>query len=310
MSELDTYIANLLTQGDLFFLQRVQYSADSLTHTSIVDRWSKSLGLSSVTVLLFAESSIRQQIVMSLVPKRCVDPSYMGSLEEPIREHLSNLSIALPDDAIRTLITICQNSRKLQHFSKQEARNQSVKLGQIKKSQPHLYAEMRGRQNSRCVWCGVPIAETGVIESLEHMVPKHIGDDLPDGKNWAISCMSCNTGKADTLAWGSSSAAHGDIGRKQIGMSTLGLAQRWVVLARDLVCIACGADAKSRSLWVYHRNTTGLLIPSHCGVVCDSCAQGDQFHIPTPDWVDRESARAINPAIATSEHYRTDSEDG
>jgi hypothetical protein len=80
------------------------------------------------------------------------------------------------------------------------------------RGQPVLYDLILTRQNGRCNWCGVELSPP-VRETLDHVAPKHYGDDLPDASNWALTRDSCNFGKADTLAWAASAEAHDFLSR-------------------------------------------------------------------------------------------------
>src|SRR5206468_10392736 len=104
----------------------------------------------------------------------------------------------------------------------------------------------------RCVWCGVSLSDSAVRETLEHIAPKHMGDDMQDASNWAISCDSCNAGKGDSLAWAASAWAHDYVTRgSREGVLTR--QHRWAVLMRSKECSFCRARPENAELWVFRR---------------------------------------------------------
>jgi hypothetical protein len=161
------------------------------------------------------------------------------------------------------------------------------------RGQPILYDMIFKRQSGRCIWCGVDLRSPEVRETLDHVAPKHYGDDLPDGSNWALTCESCNSGKADTLAWAACAEAHDFLSRNSFGRpDRIGLPQRWCVFARVKKCDECGESPKKRDLWVYRKIPTGLPIPANCSATCPQCAVARGREILAVDWAPNEIGRA------------------
>jgi hypothetical protein len=137
----------------------------------------------------------------------------------------------------------------------------------------------------------VLLGQEHVKETLEHVSPKHIGNDLADGTNWALACLSCNHGKGDALAWSAVPWAHDSLSRTEFANGDeIGQRHRWVILRRSSRC-ECGATPGSMELWVYKRVRTGLPIPSNCGATCEGCAASRARDILRVRWCPEESLR-------------------
>jgi hypothetical protein len=147
------------------------------------------------------------------------------------------------------------------------------------------------RQRDRCIWCGVELLPP-VEETLEHYSPKHLGDDPPDSRNWAIACKTCNNGKGDALAWASMPEAHDYFGRTQLsGASRISQRHRWAVLMRHRKCVMCGIEPNQRELVIIKRVRTGLPIPANCAAVCRNCGVAHKSLVLTAEWAPEEAAR-------------------
>jgi hypothetical protein len=228
---------------------------------------------------------------MSLIPAQAFDPTYTGSIDKAIQDHLNQIGINISDEERRVIRDICINVNRLRGLSKSAARRRTAGLAELR-GDPRLYNAILKRQNGRCLWCGVDLSSSDVEQSLEHVAPKHLGDDPPDGKNWGIACTSCNSGKAESLAWSARPEAHDYISRLDFSdINEIGLAQRWAVLMRSSHCSKCGATSKDAELWIFRRIPTGLPIPVNCSVTCLACATSHHLEILLPKWQPRESKR-------------------
>jgi 5-methylcytosine-specific restriction endonuclease McrA len=230
---------------------------------------------------------------MSLLPAEALEPNFPGSIDVAVDDHLRGLGINVSDDGRRVLRDTCINARRLYGLSKLQARNQTVSIAGLR-GNPKLYQDIFSRQNGRCIWCGVSFSSSHVRMTLDHVTPKHLGDDPPDGRNWALSCGSCNIGKDDAFAWSARPEAHDFIGRNDISVTGLiGLKHRWSILMRGRLCEQCGSATGSSELWVYRRIRTGLPVPVNCGVICEGCAQTRKPEILSPLWIDQEKGRGV-----------------
>lgn len=281
--------------GDHHFLGGVQKTSKSLPDLlAAIVGWGNSLGRELEEISAVIEPCLRQSVLMSLLPAKALDPSYQGSIDASIEEHLTQLSIELTADEKLVIRDVCINLRKLQGLSSQEARNKTYGIAQLKAERLE-YQRIVTRQNGRCIWCGVHFQDAKVEPTLEHMAPKHLGDDLPDGRNWALSCSTCNAGKGSVLAWAATAAAHDYINRTDpFGLAKITQVHRWSVLMRTRRCSICSAPPSETELWVYRRIKTGLAIPSNCSTVCVKCAQVNPFEILTPIWGPKEEQRRFS----------------
>jgi len=256
--------------------------------------WGSRLNRDPSDVLASTESCIRQNVLMSLIPHRAVDPRYAGSIDVAVEEHLASLAIDLSPAERIVLRNICLHIRKYHGLDKRAARRITMSLGAVRLARGSTYQAIRAKQNGRCCWCGALFQAPGVVESLEHLSPKLIGDDLADGSNWGLSCLSCNSGKAGSLGWATQSASQDYLERPEFAdVSRLGLAQRWAVLCRVQRCDHCASVPRNTSLWVYRKVKTGLPIPSHCSVTCEKCGAKRKCDLLIPRWDDLESGRLV-----------------
>jgi hypothetical protein len=290
---LDTLISDILCGGD-HFISGINNSSQNpaILLTAIVE-WAGRLNRDLTEVVSVVEPCVRQSILMSLLPAQAVDPNYRGSLDTSIRDHLASLGLSLGRDELRTLRNICINVRRLQQMGSTQARNLSTSIADLR-ADVRLYNAILDRQNGRCLWCGIDFSSPYVKESLEHVAPKHLGDDPQDGSNWAIACLSCNHGKSNSLAWAAKAEAHDFFQRNDfVRPNEISLAHRWSVLMRSRRCVSCGRNPKQTELWIYRRILTGLPIPANCAVTCPDCANSNSLEILRPQWAVGETNRVL-----------------
>lgn len=292
--ELQALIKELLCSPPRFLHGVHQESKSFPQLAAAVQQWSSCLSRDLSEVLRTFEPALRQSVLMTLLPARALDPNYAGSYDAAIVEHLSALGIALEEPEIAAIRNVIINVRKLQGLNARQARAKTESLATVKAT-PH-YGRMRAQQGNRCHWCGVSLDDPNVIETLEHVVPKHLGDDPPDGSNWALACLSCNVGKADLLAWSASQWAYDYFDRNHsLTPNSLELTHRWIVLRRTPECSQCGLDSRHTELWIYRRVRTGIPIPSNCSVACETCARArrSDLDLLTVKWHDSERGRGL-----------------
>jgi hypothetical protein len=286
-------IADILSDGSEFLagIHRTSESPTVLTEALVA--WAGISKRSLADVIAPLEPCIRQSILMALLPAKAFGKSYTGSLDQAIVEHSKQLSIQLTTNQVRYLRNICVNIRKMRGMDSKQARNISKTIGSLK-ALPSLYKAIFDRQKGRCRWCGINLDNPAVSVTLDHIVPKHLGNDLPDGSNWALSCSSCNWGKGEMFAWGASGAAHDYMARLAFeDVSRLQLDQRWVVLMRDKQCKNCAATTRDRELFVHRKFPSGLPIASNCSTTCFSCASHHKYEVLIPRWHEVENQRTI-----------------
>lgn len=289
--DLAKIISDILCGGE-YFVSGVQKSSPSSAElmTAIV-YWAGKMRRDLSEIISVIEPCLRQSILMSLIPVRAIDPNYSGSIDAAIDDHLRELDLSLEPKEKVVIRNLCINMRRLHGLNAEQARARSMTIAQLRGNHT-LYNTVFKRQNGRCLWCGVDLTSGQVRQSLEHITPKHIGDDPADGSNWGIACSSCNFGKEDALAWATRPAAHDYYGRNDFSaLDEITLAHRWSVLIRSRRCVKCGASPKETELWVYRRVKTGLPIPSNCSVACVPCATSHRLEVLLPKWSQREDVR-------------------
>src|SRR5262249_38762483 len=154
-------------------------------------------------IVSVVEPCIRQSILFSLLPADALDTSDPNvNIDNKIEEHLAELGLELSAPEQEVLRDICINYRKLMGLNRSGVQARTMTLG-AKKAPRVDYERIRKRQKERCLWWGVPL-DPPAYETLEHVAPKHIGDDPGSTRNWGLSCKTCNEGKSDVLAWAAS----------------------------------------------------------------------------------------------------------
>jgi len=291
--ELEQLVDDILCGGS-HYLGGIHNKSNAMPAlVSAVVQWAMALKKDLSEVVAGIEPCIRQSIFMSLLPAEALEPSFPGSIDVAIDDHLRALGVNVSPDGRQVLRDACINIRRLYGLNKRAARNQTMSIAQLK-GQPKLYHLISSRQGGRCIWCGVLLDAPSIRQTLDHVTPNHLGDDPLDGRNWAIACSSCNTGKDDTFAWSARAEAHDFIARRDIpATKVIGLRQRWSVLMRSRSCEYCGSSTQTVELWVYRRIKSGLPVPVNCGVSCGDCAKARHLEILTPIWASREQGRSI-----------------
>ena len=295
LAPLDELIADLLYGRD-FFLDGVHSRSPSLPNLlTAITHWGRLFGRDLDEIVSSVEPALRQSILMSLIPCRVFDRSYTGTYDAAIEEHLAALGVSVSAERRETLRNLCINLKRVEGLTSTEARRKSQGIADIKANQP-LYRRLSARQSDRCLWCGVVLLSGTVCETLDHVVPKHLGDDLPDGSNWALACASCNEGKGNTFAWSATSGAHDFVERNDVSNPRyVSLSHRWVALRRSPQCSLCGVPPTKAELWVFRRVPTGLAIPTNCAVTCQRCGQDHTLQVLRVRWAEKESQRPHFP---------------
>lgn len=283
-----------ILRADRHFLLGVQSGEGDLSALLYeLSAHNGALGLSAKRCEQLLAANLRQTLLMSLIPANAFDVSYTGSIDDAVLEHLTELGVSLTANECLQIRNICVNIRRLRHLRGNAARRASASLRDLR-ADPVLYSKIITDQNQRCVWCGVDLSSSGVKSTLEHMAPKHIGDDPIDGSNWAIACETCNSGKEDLLSWASSPFANGYL-RAQHFMDPKAICRenRWIVLARERQCDSCHLGPANIELGVYRQVTSGLAIPIHCSVTCAPCAATRSKDVLKTEWTALESTRTF-----------------
>lgn len=289
---LDHTLETTLLGGDRL-LQGTQPRASSDIHTigELVSAWAQATRRPISECLLQFETMIRSEMVMSLLPGKALDGSYAGSIESAIDEHVAEMGVALSRSAVGVLESICINVNKFRGLTGKAVRAQSMSIGRLK-IDVGSYQNVRRLQCDRCYWCGVELSGVSVIETLDHLVPKHLGDDPPSQQNWVIACRSCNLGKDDAMTWATHDHVSGFLRHAELQDSaSISLAARWVVLGRDRKCSRCQTSPCGSELRVRRRLPTGLSIPPLCESVCLTCCVADDV-LPKVLWDAKEAGRA------------------
>lgn len=289
--ELESLVDDILC-GGVHFLEGVNgHSPSLLSLLTAVRDWGVVLGRELEEIAASIEPLLRQSILMSLLPAKAFDEAYSGSIDAAVDEHLANLGVQVSATGRARIRNMCINMQKLRGMSSREARSRTYTLALVKGA-GSLYSDIRRRQRGRCLWCGVRLDEPYVRETLEHVVPKHLGDDMPDGSNWGIACASCNAGKGDVLAWPASGWAHDYVARNDVTSGReIMLSHRWSVLRRSPRCDYCRAGPLDKELSIYRRIATGLAVPANCSTACLDCIEKKGVERVQPRWAPEESGR-------------------
>jgi hypothetical protein len=292
---LQALVSDILHQGETL-LDGVHRASPSFPNlVAAISDWGRLLQRDLNEIVAGVEPSIRQSILMSLIPAKAIDPDYDGSYDAAIEEHLKELDLMVDEPGKLVIRNLCINIKKLQGLDRRGARNAVASLAQIR-ANPPIYRKLIERQNGRCLWCGILLNRGDVSQTLEHIVPKHLGNDPSDGTNWGLSCTSCNYGKGAALAWSATPWAHDYLGRTQFSTPDgITLQHRWVTLRRSPKCEFCGTGPKDAELWVRKRVQTGLPIPANCSTVCTACARTRGAKVLKTVWAPAERGRAIGP---------------
>lgn len=289
-NEIHRFVRALLTTRGRMLCGVEGSSVSAMELIPVVHQWSQALGREFSEVLRGFEPSLRQSVLMTLIPAAALESDYQGSFDAAIVDHLEEMGLALSADEIAVLRNLIVNIRRFRGLNSTQARARTASLATVKGSPAYL--ELRKHQGERCVWCGVSLNDPNVVETLEHVVPKHMGDDPADGSNWALACLSCNQGKGDSLAWSANQWASDYMTRTQFeDPHLLEREHRWTVLRRTPYCAFCGSGPGKAELAVFRRVRTGLAIPSNCSVVCSHCASEKSIECLTVRWATAESDR-------------------
>lgn len=289
---LDELVADIL-RSDHHFLDGLHRTSSSFAElaAAVID-WSRRIGRPLDSLSAGIEPAFRQSVLFSLIPQKALDRSYEGSYDAAIDEHVRNLGMTLSEESKSALRNLIINVVRLRGMSADVARFQTAKLRDLR-ANPGLYQRVLDRQGGRCVWCGIDLNEASVKQSLEHMLPKHLGDDPPEAHNWAVACSSCNSGKRDAVAWATSPWAYDYFERTDFEvLGGISLQHRWTVLCRDRRCFWCELRSDQTELFNFKRIETGLPVPSNCGTTCSDCAIANGLTILEAEWVPGEIERA------------------
>lgn len=290
MTALQSIINDLLF-SEIYFLDGIQRGFPYHTMIEAASQWGERFERALEETMSIVEPCLRQSIFMTLLPAAAFDDRDPRPYVDIIAEHLANIGVSLTDDQTAILVTTCVNINKLKGLSSRVARNRCNTIADVR-SDAILFDQIVNRQGRRCVWCGISLFDPTVRMTLEHVVPKHIGDDVPDASNWAIACQCCNFGKSDALAWSSRPEAHDFMSRKAFGRpEEITPAHRWAVLRRSRECRKCKKTAIDVELGVTKVIKTGLPIPSNCHVVCVNCAEKEQVNLLKVAWDDEETLK-------------------
>ena len=291
MEKLLQIISEILEEEPHFLGGLQKFEPNYWNFQEALTQWGDALGRDLTEIMSVIQPCIRQSILISLIPSKALSGDVDQSLDLSIREHLNCLGLELSDAEISVLTNICINIRKLQGLSSDDARRHTLSLAELK-GMPRKYASILKKQNNRCLWCGVSFDNEYVEMTLEHIVPKHIGDDVPSGANWGLSCNSCNNGKGDSLSWSASPWAHDFFNRNDFLVDgEITLKHRWTVLRRTNHCTKCLKKPQETEIWVFRRIKTGLPVPSNCSSICLYCSSNEGVEILKPIFIGEESRR-------------------
>ena len=293
MPRLEELIDKILIH-DSFLLGGVHSSEghDFMDMIHGVSEWSSKFNRELKDVTAIIEPCLRQSILMSLIPAEALEENFKGSYDTAIDEHLTNLNLVLMPkhkDKIRTIVV---NLRALMGLSSPQARSKSMSISELR-TLTSMHSQILLKQNNRCFYCGAEFLSGLVRETLDHIAPKHIGDDPVDGSNWVLACDSCNSGKSNVFSWAANQYAFDYINRSDIGRLSdeITLHHRWIILARDKKCKSCNVTPTQKELRIRKIIKSGLSIPSNCAATCDDCLINNGHSKLKPMWSEKEKGR-------------------
>lgn len=134
-NHLSKLILDILTGGS-HQLSGVHNSSTSV-HSLVasVTQWGDSLGRQLEDITAVLEPCLRQSILMSLLPSRAFDPTYVGPIDDVIEEHLAALGVTSDTWIQRTAVlrnagrSDCHNEHECAHHGEQEMSEQCQVCG-------------------------------------------------------------------------------------------------------------------------------------------------------------------------------------
>ena len=279
--DLANFIDSILVH-DEYLLGGVHHSElnDLTTWLQVGTEWSRIFGRRIHDVLSVMEPCLRQSVFFTLIPHEALEGSFTGSFDTAINKHLVQLGLTLTEEQKVKIRTIIVNLRALSGLDSKAARRKSSGIAELK-AQHDLYEKISNRQKKRCYFCGFKFDSMGVGETLDHIAPKHLGDDPSDGSNWVIACPECNAGKGDAFSWATNEYSFDYIQRKdiEVGINQVTRHHRWIALARDKKCLYCELQPKDIQLHIHKIISTGLPIPSNLKTVCENCKNANSIMV-------------------------------
>lgn len=213
-------------------------------------------------------------LVFGLLPRTALVRSAEDVRVKPLlRAHLHSLGVVAPDVTIDVLKSVCD-----QYFETRSGaspRKRKATISDVRQNRV-LYQELLARQGKRCALCGVMLGGADADESLDHVVPFRLIGDIPDGANYQLLCVPCNSAKGSKLSSLMAPAAYNWVYSRNdpIGTDTESTAtaeSRFVRLAQERQCMAggCGVTPLSGRLDVAVVRSSGLSVADNLVVLCE-----------------------------------------
>ena len=231
----------------------------------------------------YSESDVFElmPLVFGLTPTEAIFRKDRYALIKPsIRRHLVNVGIGDSDETLVSIIkTICDNLYQTNSSPNSRGSDISARKSQISdlRLRKNLYVELRGIQGNRCRVCGIPFSNQDIEETLDHIVPWHVGGDPPGGVNWQILCRRCNSAKSSLLSSLSLLEYSNWIYDRLCGNISSGRpdqlsnAGRYLALTlfRKCMHVKCGKEPSEKRLYIKKRGALGLSVFDHLVVICE-----------------------------------------
>jgi 5-methylcytosine-specific restriction endonuclease McrA len=255
------------------------WSRDRLRDRSLLDLlvrvFQQSEQGSTVSRSALATEAERLKIVplvFGLLPEAALVREKPDQRIKPaIVQHLANVGVPPDDVLVSTLKRVAD-----QYFASAPrsplSRRQKVSIESVRALRLGIYSRMQTRQGGRCAICGI-LFGSGVLETLDHVLPWRLAGDPFDGANWQLLCRECNTGKRERLSAMQSPQAlnwlYGLI--EEIPVRTT-LETRYLAFAMSGKCQlgSCGAEPRSAQLHLARRHATGLPVIDNLVVRCET----------------------------------------
>lgn len=245
-------------------------------------------------------------LVFGLLPEAALVRERPDQRVKPIIvRHLTSLGIAATDELVTTLKRLAD-----QYFESAPRpplpRRQKLGVESVRALRLGTYSSLQARQGNRCAVCGARFG-TGVLETLDHILPWRLAGDPHDGSNWQLLCDECNRGKREWLsALQSPQALNWFYGFAEEWPTRTTLETRYLtlVLAGKCQVADCDANPKTSRLELTKRLPTGLPVLDNIVVRCEQhVADGTQVitaaHSPDTARVAREGTSILVEVEAT-----------
>lgn len=209
---------------------------------------------------------IKWKLLGYLLPEKIYDLSLSEfEVNNEIKNHFKKINHDIPEETFLALALVSSNFR-------QKLKRTKVKKGMKDMRDFSRRSQLKcilDQQNGRCFFCGIRFESIDGPEiTLEHLIPFYLANDQEG--NWAISCITCNRGKNESLHYALEILRHEGL-RQDIKQKSITEDLRWASLNKNKSCYKCAKGPREVHLLVEKRHITGVWSLSNTQVICQSC---------------------------------------